>query len=90
MFWLSKNDGLALFDRLRKLEKKTAVDREHDGNLENMFKIHDKKEMKKYKKIQKRLDSMDKKQQKNENIKYSFLAVFVFFEFLVKMGLISF
>ena len=88
--WISKEDINNLFDRLRFLENKVNVKEEHNNNLEELFIKHDKEEMIKYNKIQERLDSMDKKQQKNENIKYSFVAVFLFFEFLQKMGFISF
>jgi len=90
MFGLSSRDSKELFSRVSDIEKTLAVREEHNTNLEQLFIKHDKEEMIKYTNIQNRLDSMDKKQQKNENIKYGLVAIFLFFEFLVKMGYLSF
>jgi tetrahydromethanopterin S-methyltransferase subunit G len=81
--WISRKDINELFSRVREVEKHIAVNKEHDNNLEELFIKHDKEEMIKYDKIQKRLDDLYK-------ILYLVFGGFIFLETLHKFGLISF
>ena len=83
MFFLSNKDVNEIFTRLREVEKVVEVNQEHNSNLEIMFTNHDKQEMIKYDSIQDRLDKLSKFQ-------YMAIGGFILFEFLHKMGYISF
>ena len=83
MFFLSRKDGDELFKRVRFIEQTVAVNQEHDKNLEELFKEHDKQEMIKYDNIQKRLDS-------NSKFQYMVVGGFILLETLHKFGIISF
>lgn len=83
MFWLSKKDGNELFTRLRDIERISAVREEHEQNLEELFIKHDREEMLKYDNIQKRLDNLQKFQ-------YIAIGALTLFEFLHRLGLLTF
>ena len=80
--WLSRRDGNELFNRVREVEKSFAVNEEHNKNIEELFINHDKQEMIKYDKIQKKLDILFKFQ-------YIAIGALILFEFLHKLGYLS-